>query len=68
MEGPIPVAVSISAVVLLAIVVFVLFRSGYVRLWPALACTGFGFFLASSGAAPTINHAANAVSGWIATL
>jgi hypothetical protein len=62
------VAVSISAVVLLGIVVIVLFRSGYVRIWPALACTGFGFFLASTGAAPTINAMAGTVSGWIASL
>lgn len=61
-------AVSISAVVLLGIVVFVLLRGGSVRIWPALACTGFGFFLASSGAAPTINDMVSAISGWLASI
>jgi hypothetical protein len=61
------VAVSISAVVLLGIVVFVLLRGGYVRIWPAAACTGFGFFLASTGAAPTINDAVSTLSGWLSS-
>lgn len=61
-------AVSISAVVLLGIVVFVLIRGGSVRLGPALACVGFGFFLASTGAAPAINDAIGAVTGWISTI
>ncbi|MEU7088059.1 hypothetical protein [Streptomyces achromogenes] len=61
-------AVSISAVVLLGIIVVVLIRGGYVRLAPALACTGFGFFLASTGAAPVITSAISAITGWIASL
>ncbi|MFJ3728533.1 hypothetical protein ACIPYQ_39025 [Streptomyces sp. NPDC090045] len=61
-------AVSISAVVLLGIVAFVLIRGGSVRLWHALACAGFGFFLASTGAAPTINDAIGAVTGWISSI
>ncbi|MEU5234027.1 hypothetical protein AB0G82_32835 [Streptomyces anulatus] len=61
-------AVSISAVVLLGIVVFVLIRGGSVRLLPALACAGFGFFLASTGAAPLITGAISAVTGWIASI
>jgi hypothetical protein len=62
------VAVSISAVVLLGIVVFVLIRGGYVRLGPALACALFGFFLASTGAAPTITSAISTVTGWISSI
>ncbi|GHB03746.1 hypothetical protein GCM10010330_67560 [Streptomyces tendae] len=61
-------AVSISAVVLLGIVVAVLIRGGSVRLGPALACAGFGFFLASTGAAPLITNAISAVTGWIASI
>ncbi|MEU9031474.1 hypothetical protein AB0D46_28955 [Streptomyces sp. NPDC048383] len=61
-------AVSISAVVLLAIVVFVLIRGGSVRLLPALACAGFGFFLASTGAAPLITDAIGTVTGWISSI
>jgi hypothetical protein len=55
------VAVSISAVVLLGIIVFVLIRSGYLRLGPALACGLFGFFLASTGAAEPINDMTTAI-------
>ncbi|MCT2547385.1 hypothetical protein [Streptomyces atratus] len=61
-------AVSISAVVLLGITVLVLIRSGSVRTWPALACTGVGFFLASTGAAPVITDAISAVTGWISSI
>lgn len=61
-------AVSISAVVLLGIVVFVLIRSGSVRLGPALACAGFGFFLAATGAAPLISDAIGTITGWISSI
>lgn len=61
-------AVSISAVVLLGIVVFVLIRGGSVRVLPALACAGFGFFLASTGAAPLITDAVGTVTGWISSI
>ncbi|MCQ9132878.1 hypothetical protein [Streptomyces hilarionis] len=61
-------AVSISAVVLLGIVVFVLIRGGYVRPGPALACGLFGFFLASTGAAPLITSAISTVTGWISSI
>ncbi|MFJ7200915.1 MULTISPECIES: hypothetical protein [unclassified Streptomyces] len=61
-------AVSISAVVLLGIVVFVLIRGGSVRLLHALACAGFGFFLASTGAAPLITDAFGTVTGWISSI
>ncbi|MFE5096655.1 hypothetical protein ACFRCI_41675 [Streptomyces sp. NPDC056638] len=61
-------AVSISAVALLGIVVFVLIRGGSVRLMPALACAGFGFFLASTGAAPLITDAISAATGWISSI
>lgn len=61
-------AVSISAVVLLGIVVFVLIRGGYVRLGTALACGLFGFFLASTGTAPFISDALSTVTGWISSI
>ncbi|MBM7167458.1 hypothetical protein JQK87_03320 [Streptomyces sp. G44] len=61
-------AVSISAVVLLGIVVFVLIRGGHVRLGPALACGLFGFFLASTGAAPHITNAISGITGWISSI
>ncbi|MFK0231085.1 hypothetical protein BJP40_02195 [Streptomyces sp. CC53] len=61
-------AVSISAVVLLGIVVFVLIRGGSVRLGHALLCGLFGFFLASTGAAPFISTAIGTVTGWISSI
>ncbi|MEU3855031.1 hypothetical protein [Streptomyces sp. NPDC029554] len=61
-------AVSISAVVLLGIIVVLLIRGGSVRLGPALACAGFGFFLASTGAAPVINDVISAVTGVISSI
>lgn len=61
-------AVSISAVALLGIVVFVLIRGGTVRPGSALVCAAFGFFLASTGAAPAITGAIGAVTGWIASI
>ncbi|MFG2676904.1 hypothetical protein [Streptomyces sp. NPDC048445] len=61
-------AVSISAVVLLAIVVLVLVRGGSLRLLPALACVGFGFFLASTGAAALITDAIGTVTGLISSI
>jgi hypothetical protein len=50
-------AISISAVVLLAIVLLVLIRSGRLGAWSAVAAVLFGFFLASTGAAPAIHSA-----------
>ncbi|WP_435058476.1 hypothetical protein [Streptomyces sp. bgisy060] len=49
-------AISISAIVLLAIILVVLVRSGRLRIWPAIAAVLFGFFLASTGMAPAINR------------
>ncbi|MGW7067022.1 hypothetical protein ACWGII_40800 [Streptomyces sp. NPDC054855] len=53
---------------LLGIVVFVLIRGGSVRLMPALGCAGFGFFLASTGAAPFIADEISTVAGWISSI
>ncbi|MGK5547246.1 hypothetical protein ACSNOH_21295 [Streptomyces sp. URMC 127] len=47
---------SVSAVVLLAIVLAVLLRTGYVRAGSAITASLFGFFLASTGLAPTVTQ------------
>ncbi|MFF8359855.1 hypothetical protein ACF063_41085 [Streptomyces chartreusis] len=60
--------VTVSAVVLLGIIVFILLRGGFVRAWPALACTGFGYFLTSTGAAPVIADVISTVTGWIPSI
>ncbi|MCX4546484.1 hypothetical protein [Streptomyces sp. NBC_01565] len=58
---------SISAAVLLCIIVVVLVKGGYVRVGSALACTVFGFTLAATGIAPTINSALASLAGLVAS-
>ncbi|MFD7135173.1 hypothetical protein [Streptomyces sp. NPDC059894] len=60
-------ALSISLVVLLGIIVFVLVRTGYQRIMPGIAVCLFGFFLASTGIAPTITGAVSSLTGWISS-
>ncbi|MFB7545043.1 MULTISPECIES: hypothetical protein [Streptomyces] len=55
-------AISLSAILLLAIVLVILNRSGRLRVGPAIAAILFGFFLASTGMAPAINRFLNAVA------
>ncbi|MEV1042987.1 hypothetical protein AB0J01_41465 [Streptomyces sp. NPDC050204] len=50
-------AISISLILLLAIILFVLLRGGHLKAGPAIAAALFGFFLASSGIAPSLNNA-----------
>ncbi|MFD4974601.1 hypothetical protein [Streptomyces sp. NPDC058424] len=56
-------ALSLSAAVLLGIIVFVLLKGGYVRVGSALACTLFGFTLAATGLAPVINSGLASLAG-----
>ncbi|MEU7178526.1 hypothetical protein ACWIG3_25895 [Streptomyces celluloflavus] len=48
-------ALSLSVVLLLGIVLIVLIRGKSIKAGPALVAILFGFFLASSGVAPSIN-------------
>ncbi|MEU6175845.1 hypothetical protein ABZ832_28550 [Streptantibioticus parmotrematis] len=61
-------ALTISLVFLAGIAVLLLLRTGYLRLWPGLAAVLFGFTLASTGMAPSINSAISSVAGWISQL
>ncbi|MEU6353201.1 hypothetical protein ABZ896_28395 [Streptomyces sp. NPDC047072] len=61
-------AVSLSLVLLTGIIVVVLWRSGYLRLWPTLTVALFGFSLASTGIAPGIRDAITSVAGWISSI
>ncbi|MER6560536.1 hypothetical protein ABT300_22935 [Streptomyces sp. NPDC001027] len=61
-------ALSISAAVLLGIIVFVLLKGGYVRVGSALACTLFGFTLAATGLAPVINSGMVSLAGLLSSL
>ncbi|MFG2597210.1 hypothetical protein EDD93_3435 [Streptomyces sp. 840.1] len=47
-------AISLSVVLLLAIILVVLIRGGSIKAGPALVAVLFGFFLASTGMAPSI--------------
>ncbi|MFD5398574.1 hypothetical protein ACFWJW_30735 [Streptomyces sp. NPDC127097] len=61
-------ALSISAAVLLGIIVAVLLKGEYVRFGSMLACTLFGFTLAATGLAPTINSAIASIAGLLSNL
>ncbi|SMF03749.1 hypothetical protein SAMN02745830_01225 [Streptomyces sp. Amel2xC10] len=52
----ISVAISLSVVLLLAIILVVLIRGGSIKAGPAIVAILFGFFLASTGMAPSISR------------
>ncbi|AVZ75129.1 hypothetical protein SLUN_25990 [Streptomyces lunaelactis] len=58
-------ALSISAVVLLAIVVFLLVRKSGLKGGHAAVCVLLGFYLAGSSIAPTISEVTTNVAGMI---
>ncbi|GGT08702.1 MULTISPECIES: hypothetical protein [Streptomyces] len=49
-------AISLSVVLLLAIILVVMMRGGSIKAGPAVVAILFGFFLASTGMAPSINR------------
>nr|WP_202122058.1 hypothetical protein [Streptomyces sp. BA2] len=51
-----------SVVLLLAIILIVLIRGGSIKAGPAIVAVLFGFFLASTGMAPSINRFLNEVA------
>ncbi|AYG82883.1 hypothetical protein AB0M94_27825 [Streptomyces xanthochromogenes] len=58
-------AISLSAVVLLAVVLVVLIRGGSIKAGPAIVAILFGFFLASTGMAPSIQRFLNSIADTI---
>ncbi|KAA0929775.1 MULTISPECIES: hypothetical protein [Streptomyces] len=58
-------ALSISAVVLLAIIVFILVKKSGLKAPHAIVCMLLGFYLASSTMAPTINELTTNIAGMI---
>jgi hypothetical protein len=62
------VALSISAVVLLAIIVFLLIRRSGLKGGHAVVCVLLGFYLASSTVAPTINELTTNVASMIGSI
>ncbi|MFE7166622.1 MULTISPECIES: hypothetical protein [Streptomyces] len=61
-------ALSISAVVLLAIVVFLLIKKSGLKAGHAIVCMLLGFYLASSTIAPTINELTTNIAGMIGSI
>ena len=57
--------VSVSAALLLTVVVAVLVRQRIVGIGSALACGALGFCLASTGIAPSVTDALHAVAGLV---
>ncbi|MEU9186074.1 hypothetical protein AB0D14_16290 [Streptomyces sp. NPDC048484] len=55
-------AISLSVVLLLAIVLVVLIRGGSIKAGPAVVAVLFGFFLASTGMADDIQRFLNSVA------
>ncbi|AJP02016.1 membrane protein [Streptomyces cyaneogriseus subsp. noncyanogenus] len=49
-------AISLSVVLLLAVILVVLLRGGSLKAGPAIVAVLFGFFLASTGLAPSLNR------------
>ncbi|MEV3854418.1 hypothetical protein AB0J38_08845 [Streptomyces sp. NPDC050095] len=58
-------ALSISAVVLFAIIVFILIKKSGLKAGHAVVCMLLGFYLASSSVAPTIKELTTNVAGMI---
>ncbi|MFD1663344.1 hypothetical protein ACFSL4_35580 [Streptomyces caeni] len=55
-------AISLSVVLLLAIILVVMIRGGSVKAGPVIVAILFGFFLASTGMAPSINRFLNSIA------
>jgi hypothetical protein len=62
------VALSISAVVLLAIIVFLLIKKSGLKAGHAGVCMLLGFYLASSTVAPTISELTTNIAGMIGSI
>ncbi|KPC84899.1 MULTISPECIES: hypothetical protein [Streptomyces] len=58
-------AISLSVVLMLGIVLVVLIRGGSLKGGPAVVAVLFGFFLASTGMAPSINRFMNSIADTI---
>ncbi|MEV7236490.1 hypothetical protein AB0N06_21615 [Streptomyces sp. NPDC051020] len=61
-------AISLSVVLMLAIILVVLIRSGSIKAGPAIVAVLFGFFLASTGMAPSIDRFMNSIAETIGNI
>ncbi|MBT2897875.1 MULTISPECIES: hypothetical protein [unclassified Streptomyces] len=58
-------AISLSMVLLFAVILVVMIRGGSIKAGPAVVAVLFGFFLASTGMAPSINRFMNSIADTI---
>ncbi|MCX3061008.1 hypothetical protein [Streptomyces beihaiensis] len=61
-------ALSISAVVLFAIIVFILIKKSGLKAGHAVICVLLGFYLASSSVAPTISNLTTNVADMVGSI
>lgn len=61
-------SVSVSATVLLGVLVWLLWRYANVRLWHVATCVLFGFYLASAAVGPHIANALHSFASFISRL
>ncbi|MEV7424303.1 MULTISPECIES: hypothetical protein [unclassified Streptomyces] len=55
-------AISLSVVLLLAVILVVLIRGGSIKAGPAIVAILFGFFLASTNIAPSVQRFLNSIA------
>ena len=60
--------IAISAVILLGVLVYLLWRYARLPLWQAAICAAFGYFLASSSIGPHIAKALRNAASFVAGL
>jgi hypothetical protein len=60
--------ISVSAVLLLGVFVYLLWRYARLPLWQAAICACFGYFLASSSVGPHIGDGLSAATRFVAGL
>lgn len=58
-------AISLSVVLLLAVILVVMIRGGSIKAGPAIVAALFGFFLASTDIAPSVNRFMNSLADMI---
>lgn len=61
-------ALSVSAVLLLAILVVILIKKAGLKALHAVVCVLFGFYLANTNMAPTINEMTSSVANMISNI
>ncbi|BEL04471.1 MULTISPECIES: hypothetical protein [Actinoplanes] len=60
--------IAVSAVLLLGVLVYLLWRYARLPLWQAAVCAAFGYFLASSSIGPEIGNGLRALARFVAGL